>query len=302
MAIRNTNLGGTDWQDNNSSPLDGSINDSVTTITVDDTTGFKSSGIIKIDSELITYTGTNATQFTGCTRGTYNTTAASHTDNTVVYEKEVILSADLNDTMDAAVEEFRNNPAFWLNTNTYDVFEDFNSISTTAHWGGNSTWTTTTSGTPDATEYYDIVNSQIAGGTTNEFKLGVGSDGGAGDDYTVTLSTSSIEPNRHIFARVACKSNGGSNNISASFQVSINGSSFYTVHTLQDRTTATTSYTNILIVAKGSDEYDVYGGGKLLASGVSDSTPNLAFRVARGDSGVGLLAYIDDVRQSKYDV
>lgn len=62
----------------------GNINATVTTITVDSTTDFASSGTIIIEDELITYTGTTATSFTGCTRGAYETTAAAHNDNTVI--------------------------------------------------------------------------------------------------------------------------------------------------------------------------------------------------------------------------
>ena len=65
--------------------LNGGINASVTTITVDATTGFDTAGLLLIDQELITYTGKTATDFTGCTRGTNGTTAASHNDNTTVY-------------------------------------------------------------------------------------------------------------------------------------------------------------------------------------------------------------------------
>ena len=64
--------------------LNGAINNSVTTITVDSTTGFAATGTILIDSELITYTGLTGTTFTGCVRGANGTTAASHTDNTIV--------------------------------------------------------------------------------------------------------------------------------------------------------------------------------------------------------------------------
>ncbi len=66
--------------------LDGGINDVVTTITVDSTTGFESAGTLVIDSEHIAYTGTNATQFTGCTRGIDDTSAASHSDDVTVYQ------------------------------------------------------------------------------------------------------------------------------------------------------------------------------------------------------------------------
>ena len=64
--------------------LDGAINNSVTTITVDDTSAFPTSGRIDIDTELITYTGKTATTFTGCVRGANGSTAASHSDNAVV--------------------------------------------------------------------------------------------------------------------------------------------------------------------------------------------------------------------------
>jgi hypothetical protein len=64
--------------------LNGAINNSVTTITVDSTTGFPATGRIDIDSELITYTGITPTTFTGCGRGANGSTAASHLDNAVV--------------------------------------------------------------------------------------------------------------------------------------------------------------------------------------------------------------------------
>ena len=42
------------------------------------TAGFPASGVIKIDNELISYSGVSGVQFTGCVRGTNNTIAASH--------------------------------------------------------------------------------------------------------------------------------------------------------------------------------------------------------------------------------
>ena len=67
----------------NETTLNGAITSSATTITIDDSTQFPSSGTFLIGTELITYTANNDTTgvLTGCTRGTNSTTAAAHTDN-----------------------------------------------------------------------------------------------------------------------------------------------------------------------------------------------------------------------------
>ena len=72
--------------DNTSSStlLDGGIDASVTTVTVDSTTGFEDIGTITIELENISYTAKTATTFTGCTRGADSTSAASHSDNVAV--------------------------------------------------------------------------------------------------------------------------------------------------------------------------------------------------------------------------
>jgi len=64
--------------------LDGSLNNSSPTVTVDATAAFPTSGRIDIDTELITYSGKTATTFTGCVRGANGSTAVSHLDNAVV--------------------------------------------------------------------------------------------------------------------------------------------------------------------------------------------------------------------------
>lgn len=70
--------------------LNGAINNLVTTITVASTTSFPSAGKIKIDSEVISYTGLTATTFTGCTRGVDGTAAASHSNGATVTHRSVI--------------------------------------------------------------------------------------------------------------------------------------------------------------------------------------------------------------------
>lgn len=70
--------------------LNGAIDNVVTTITVNSTTGFPTAGYITIDAEIIKYTGlSGGVQFTGCTRGADGTTNVSHSDLTTVYHNIV---------------------------------------------------------------------------------------------------------------------------------------------------------------------------------------------------------------------
>ena len=66
--------------------LPAQINNSVTTITVLSTFNFASSGFILIGTEIIEYTGKTATTFTGCTRASSGTSAATQNKGSVVYQ------------------------------------------------------------------------------------------------------------------------------------------------------------------------------------------------------------------------
>ena len=55
-----------------------------TTITLTSAANFASAGYIKIDDEVIQYTGKSGNDLTGCTRGSDGTTAATHEDGSVV--------------------------------------------------------------------------------------------------------------------------------------------------------------------------------------------------------------------------
>jgi len=68
---------------------------SVTTITVASTALFPAKGFIVVKRELISYTGTTATTFTGCTRGVGGTTADAYLTGTKV--EQVVVAANHND-------------------------------------------------------------------------------------------------------------------------------------------------------------------------------------------------------------
>ena len=57
-----------------------------TTVTVDSAANFTATGYIKINDEIIEYTGKTSTTFTGLIRGSLSTTAAAHADNDAVIE------------------------------------------------------------------------------------------------------------------------------------------------------------------------------------------------------------------------
>ena len=72
-----------------STTLNGNLNATATTITVASTAGFpvpglRSTGILRVNNEIITYTGVTPTSFTGCLRGTNGTTAATHSTGATV--------------------------------------------------------------------------------------------------------------------------------------------------------------------------------------------------------------------------
>jgi len=64
--------------------LSADVNASAVVIEVADTSAFPAAGAITIESEVVLYTGKDATHFTGCTRGAQGTTGASHTSPTAV--------------------------------------------------------------------------------------------------------------------------------------------------------------------------------------------------------------------------
>ncbi|MBI4473251.1 MAG: pilus assembly PilX N-terminal domain-containing protein [Acidobacteria bacterium] len=90
-----------------STRLDGAITAAATTITVDSTTDWPDSGYFMIDAEEITYSGKTAMTFTGCGRGTGNSTAAVHADNATVSRSKVItISEGANAGLTAQVIPF----------------------------------------------------------------------------------------------------------------------------------------------------------------------------------------------------
>src|SRR6185436_19281130 len=69
--------------------LSAALNSTATTVTVTSTTGWPDTGFFMIDSEEFTYTGRTSTTFTGVTRGTTGSTAATHNNNAGVTRSRI---------------------------------------------------------------------------------------------------------------------------------------------------------------------------------------------------------------------
>lgn len=313
MAIRNTDLGGTDWYAA-TTLLDGAISDSTTTIDVDDVSDFQSSGTIKIENELITYTGTSSgaagDSFTGCTRGAYDSTAASHSDNTTVDECEKLTAADLNDTFDAAVTKIQSLSAFWLNSDLYDVYDDFDSYST-GTLTTNTNWTVFDNSTgSDWGSNVEISATTYAGGTSKELLIeGTNDNNATGDNLDVGVTSRALENNKHVFAGYYISDlwrTLSDTDDRPMYQVSIDGgSNYYNVCEKGYTYNGDILYGSILVVALGSDNYDLYIGRKKVQSNVNVADLEITFRIyvvnAVGAPGANAYSrwYIDDIRQAK---
>jgi hypothetical protein len=64
--------------------LNGALTSTATSVVVDSTTGFASTGTVCVNTEQFSYTGKTATAFTGVTRGANSSTAATHDDEATV--------------------------------------------------------------------------------------------------------------------------------------------------------------------------------------------------------------------------
>jgi len=81
--------------------LSANITNTDTTITVGSTTGYAPRGRIAIDSELIAYTGTTATTFTGAKRGMDGTTAVAHTAGPAMWVSQLQCTISSTGTVSA---------------------------------------------------------------------------------------------------------------------------------------------------------------------------------------------------------
>ena len=131
--------------------LNGSVDASVTTLTVDSTTGFAATGTVLIDNEIITYSGKTPTTFTGCTRGASGTTAAAHSDNAVTYDASTFIAWGEESTFSSPVVL---DPASWSLDNFGQI------LIATVHNSVTFTWDPSLT---DALQTRAVINTNMPG-------------------------------------------------------------------------------------------------------------------------------------------
>ncbi len=96
---------------NSSTTLSSTVNAAVTTWSVASTTGFLNHGVLYCESEIVYYSGKTSNSFTGITRGTGGTTAASHTSGKTIYQPiagltnvTAVFVEDANDFVQLAIK------------------------------------------------------------------------------------------------------------------------------------------------------------------------------------------------------
>ena len=137
------------------STLDGALTDASTSIVMDDSGGFPASGTVVIDNERIAYT-TNTTgtdTLSGLTRGSDNTTAASHSDGATVKNASEYTKWGAAQTGDIITA-----PGLWSLDNFGNKLIATISDGSTFEWNSNATGATDIratliSGAPTATQF-----------------------------------------------------------------------------------------------------------------------------------------------------
>ncbi len=218
-------------------------------------------------------------------------------------------STDLNDTFDKAFNYIRTLTFFWLNSDLYSVYDDFESYSV-GNMATNTNWTVTiTPAAAGGTHTCAVASSTTAGGSGKELVLTAqpAQSGGSTQIGTVKIASKLIPANSHIFARVAL--HDGSNHNAApgsEYYFSLNGTTWYSfLGGNNNMPYSWILYAEVKVIAKGSDNYDMYVGGYKMASNVNVPSAQLYIKListtVAGYSGVGYL-YLDDVRISQYTV
>lgn len=222
-----------------------------------------------------------------------NTNFTGSTTNWAQGDK--LLSTDLNDTFDAAFSLITTLTTFWLNSDLQTVYDNFDSYSVGA-FTSNAKWTVATTNASAA-----VASSTNAGGSDKEIVLTCSNSTGG----SASITSLGLTDDTHKSIKMKCTSTaGGNSDASTSIELQFGGVD-YTVASWSGPDNVTMSaYCGILIIALGSNNYDIYVGSSKIASNVNTADPNIRLKlnktsVSNTDTNV---LYIDDVVESSGSV
>ena len=137
------------------STLDGALTSGSSSIVLDDSSAFPASGTVQIDDERIAYTSntTGTNTLSGLTRGSDNTTAASHSDGATTYDASDYTKWGASQTGDIVTA-----PGLWHLDNFGNKLIATIADGATFEWNSNATDATSTratiiSGAPTASQF-----------------------------------------------------------------------------------------------------------------------------------------------------
>jgi len=168
--------------------------------------------------------------------------------------------------------------AFWLDSDRYDVYDDFESYSVGA-FTSNTKWTASSTGS---------TISEVSG--DKQINLQASYSGTSAGNTSETLFSETLSQNKHaffdIFANLVFANNGGNNVVYT--QVDIGDGTPITIFSntiggdFTNNSITFYTYSSLFIVSLGSNNYDVYLGGKKVKSNVNISNVQLDFTTYAG--------------------
>ena len=187
---------------------------------------------------------------------------------------------------------------WYIDSNSYDVYDDFESYSTGA-FVTNTDWTVVTNG-PTA----EVVSSTVTGGTGNCLKVICNT---ALVSKSITITSLTLPAQKSCYAKLAIgygATGGSGGSTSASISIGLVGATGVISNATANSNPGSyySTSTSLLVIYKGDDKYDVYIGGKKIATDLVDATPQILISgTTNGFTGEGInvTVYVDDIVMSK---
>ena len=223
---------------------------------------------------------------------------------------ETLNAVDLNDTFNAATEKIKTLSAFWLNDFLFDLYDDFEDYTTgvtpsSAKWGFSFSGVdggVLTTGNGDA----EITTTILAGNDSKELRvIAYPIDAYTQGDGLIEIKQ--VSANKHIYIPLYFETfqtlpSATSSNLVSYIHISFDDESSYhpIIETLTRRGGKIEAWSDVLIVAKGGNEYDCYISNRKVQT--ITSTPSslfLKFRGIRGDNTGNAFVHISNIKISK---